>query len=156
MAPVASCCSWCVVWLQESFLLGGRSLIPLSGSWWDESFEVCWSRPELSCWYDVLALPRVGRRSGESVVVFSFAACGRFMECFRRGVGSGEPLFHEPFFCKPSQKSDRPWLPDFRRCACLHVGGGLLIFRRLETKGAASALGGQRESEGPEQKHLRR
>lgn len=45
----------------ESFLLGSRSLIPLSGSWWDKSFEVCWSRRDLSCWYDVLALPRAGR-----------------------------------------------------------------------------------------------
>ena len=46
---------------QESFLLGSRSLIPLTGSWWDESFEICWSRPELACWYDVLALPLPGR-----------------------------------------------------------------------------------------------
>ena len=48
--------------LQESFLLGSRSLVPLSGLWWHDSFEVCWSYPQLACWYDVLALPREGRR----------------------------------------------------------------------------------------------
>ncbi|CAK9070229.1 unnamed protein product [Durusdinium trenchii] len=49
-----------VKWLQplgyESFLLGSRSLIPLSFSWWDSSYEVCISRAEIPCWYDVLAI----------------------------------------------------------------------------------------------------
>ena len=73
MAPAAALFGSGVV--QESFLLGSRSLIPLSGSWWDKSFEVCWSRRDLSCWYDVLALPRAGRRSLQALVfVVSFAA----------------------------------------------------------------------------------
>ena len=40
----------------ESFLLGSRSLIPLASSWWHSSYEVCITRPELPCWYDVLAI----------------------------------------------------------------------------------------------------
>lgn len=31
----------------ESFLLGSRSLIPLTSSWWHSSYEVCITRPEL-------------------------------------------------------------------------------------------------------------
>eukprot|EP00927_Polykrikos_kofoidii_P034590 TRINITY_DN29319_c0_g1_i1.p1 TRINITY_DN29319_c0_g1~~TRINITY_DN29319_c0_g1_i1.p1 ORF type:complete len:525 (+),score=70.71 TRINITY_DN29319_c0_g1_i1:36-1577(+) len=48
-----------VAWLElrgyASMLIGKRRLVPLSGDWWSEDFEVCFTRPEVSCWYDVLA-----------------------------------------------------------------------------------------------------
>ena len=51
-----------VQWLEvldyDSFLIGGRSLIPLTSSWWHNSYEVCITRAELPCWYDVLAICR--------------------------------------------------------------------------------------------------
>jgi len=49
-----------VVWLElrgyACMLLGQRSLVPLSGDWWSAELELCVVRPDVPCWYDVLAL----------------------------------------------------------------------------------------------------
>eukprot|EP00438_Fugacium_kawagutii_P030838 Skav210399 [mRNA] locus=scaffold1416:108868:109290:- [translate_table: standard] len=71
-----------VRWLQaleyESFLIGSDSLIPLTASWWHSSYEVCVSRAELPCWYDVLAILHK-RATGDTCFGSLLAPIRRFL-----------------------------------------------------------------------------
>uniref|UniRef100_A0A7S4UDJ2 Methyltransferase FkbM domain-containing protein n=1 Tax=Alexandrium monilatum TaxID=311494 RepID=A0A7S4UDJ2_9DINO len=53
-------------WLDERaydcFFLGTKVLVPLTGVWWDDAYDVCVRSEGLPCWYDVLCVHRGARR----------------------------------------------------------------------------------------------